>query len=208
MRWINSSIPLATAALVAAGSAAAGGVAWKGGQVLRAPESAHVLYTPAYGFHNGTEVVMVFVATSTCRASHEKGFPDVFERVKVAAGRRAAAEGKRFRVIGVALDSHPEVGLALLQRFGKFDELSVGGNWMNQDVVRFVWRDMPFRPSVPQVVLLEREIVKGKTSVRVSADRELRRLTGTEEIRRWGEAGAPFTGALPSPSTTQPSSRS
>ena len=201
MKRINLRVPAVTAGLLAVGSAVAGGAAWKGGEALRAPESAHALYTPSYRWATGKEVVMVFVGNSTCRASKEKGFPDAFERAKVAAARRARAEGKQFRVIGVALDIDPEVGLAFLRRFGKFDELTLGGNWMNQDAVRYIWRDMPYRPSVPQVVLLEREIVKGKTVVTVSPEREVRRLTGSDEIRRWGEAGAPFTGALPPPRT-------
>ncbi|HEV7587485.1 MAG TPA: hypothetical protein VGO40_05095 [Longimicrobium sp.] len=198
MKLIRLRIPMLAGALLATVSAVAGGAAWRGGSALRhAVASPNAGYTPAYRFRTGTEVVMVFVGTSTCRATKEKGFPAVLERVKVAASRRAAAEGKQFRVIGVAMDNDTDVGLRFLRKFGKFDELAVGGNWMNQEVVRYVWRDLPYRPSVPQLVVLEREIRKEKTVVWVSPEREVRRLLGTDEIRRWGDAGAPFTGALP-----------
>lgn len=199
MKLINLGVPVVVGALLAAGSAVAGGAAWKGGTVWRHAAASSAGYTPAYRFRTGKEVVMIFVGTSTCRASTEKGFPEVLERVKLAAQRRATAEGKQFRVIGVAIDNDPEVGLGFLRKFGKFDELSLGGNWVNQDVVRYVWRDMPYRPSIPQLVLVEREIRKETTAVWVSQERELRRLLGTDEIRRWGDAGAPFTGALPRP---------
>jgi hypothetical protein len=178
------------AALLAAVSATLGVAA------RRAQGAPEARYTPPHRFATGGEVVMVFVATSNCRANKEKGFPAVLERAKVAAARRARAEGKQFRVIAVAIDDDPRVGLRFLRKFGAFDEISLGGNWINHDVVRYVWRDLPYRPGVPQVVVVERQIRKERATIWVSQEREVRRLLGTDEIRRWSDAGAPFTGPL------------
>jgi len=197
MKPNHRRISAAAGVLLALASAVLGAAAWRGAG------GSPARYAPAYQFGTGTEVVMVFVGSSLCRANSEEGFPAAMERAKVAAARRAAAEGKRFRAIAVAIDDDPGAGWKFVRKFGRFDEVSLGGNWINHDVVRYVWRDFPFRPGIPQVVVVERQVRKGKTSVEVSPEHEVRRLLGTEEIRRWGDAGAPFTGPLPRPARTR-----
>jgi hypothetical protein len=80
-------------------------------------------------------------------------------------------------------------------RVGAFDEISVGGNWTNSAVVRYLGGDFgPAYPKagVPQVIVLEREIDQQITSLHVSPERELARYVGTRDIWNWARQGAPL----------------
>jgi len=49
-------------------------------------------YQPAYGFHDGRELVLVFVGASFCRAHQREGFPEALEAAKVALAVEAARQ--------------------------------------------------------------------------------------------------------------------
>jgi hypothetical protein len=167
-----------------------------------AARPAAVQYQPAYGFRDGRELVMVFVGASFCRAHQREGFPEALEQAKVAMAAEAARQDVQFRAIGVSMDWQPEEAIEFLNKFGRFDEMALGGNWVNQAVIRYVWRDLPGRPSVPQVILLERTIEKAQSSVNVVNEQVVRRLTGTAEITAWAKAGAPLRAPFPMPVDT------
>lgn len=76
-------------------------------------------------------------------------------------------------------------------QLGSWDELSLGRGWENSLVERFVWVDMPSRPALPQVLLLERETEAGEV-VTFTKPVLLARKIGLEEIRTWVELGTPF----------------
>lgn len=146
-------------------------------------------YVPDYEFRSGEEVVLVFIGASFCGAQREPGFPAVVERAKTSLARHARAQGVQFRAHAISLDWKPADAMAFLEHFGAFDEISVGSNWLNDGAVRYIWRDMPSEPAVPQVVILRRRVeTQGAVSVR--DERVVRRLMGTDQITRWVNDGA------------------
>lgn len=76
----------------------------------------------------------------------------------------AAARGRyaNIAVVGVALDPDVEGEMRYIRGLGDvgmvFDEISVGGSWMNDIIADVVWRDGFATPEIPQVVLLERRV--------------------------------------------------
>lgn len=148
-------------------------------------------YVPEYELRSGEEVVLVFIGASFCGAQRAPGFPAIVERAKRDLARRARAGGRQFRAHAVALDWDPAEAMAFIRHFGAFDEISVGSNWLNDGAVRYIWRDLPSEPAVPQIVVLVREVEAGG-AVRIRGERVARRLLGTEQISRWVDAGAPI----------------
>ena len=180
-------VPAVLAALVAA---------WAGGAAVRygwlsaeAPRDAryvaHARITP------GKERVFVFIGASFCGACRDPGLPPVVERAKLLAQRQAAAGHQTFRAIGVSIDWNQPRGLEMLRRFGEFDQITAGGNWLNEEAVKYLWRDVPGRPVVPQVILLERTVRADAGGITVGSEVLRERLVGAIEIRTWVRTHSP-----------------
>lgn len=164
--------------------------AWVGGVAVRyrwiAPRQPAVdRYVPGARVRSGPEDVFVFVGASFCAACRDPGLPPLVERAKLASARRAADEHHRFRAIGVSIDWNQPRGLKLLRDFGEFDEVAAGGNWLNDEAVKYVWRDVPGRAVVPQIILLERTISAQPNGITVGREVLRERLIGEGEIRTW-----------------------
>ncbi len=99
-------------------------------------------------------------------------------------GGRAAVQGFRPFFIGVAAEKSLNAGLRFLNAMGQFDEIVVGGDWMNEEAVRYFWRDIPGRASLPQIVVVRRSVKIGPPDD-VGEEEVLARLIGTTEIERW-----------------------
>jgi hypothetical protein len=115
--------------------------------------------------------------------------------MKSALHRQATSSGRRFISRGVSLEPSIEGGLRHLALFGPFDEVSLGGNWTNSAVVRYLGGDMSNhdRAVIPQVVVLEREVQQdGRESLQVGPEREIGRYMGTDKISGWVRTGAPL----------------
>lgn len=149
-------------------------------------------YRPSYELRSGNEVVLVFLGASFCGAHRRPGFPQLVEDAKEHVQRQALASGRQFRTHAVSLDWKTDAALDFLKGFGEFDEMSLGGNWVSDGAVRYVWRDMPGEPAVPQIILLERRIDVAKTTTEVKNERVLKRVLGTDQIEKWVRAGAPL----------------
>jgi hypothetical protein len=148
-------------------------------------------YTPSYDARTGREVVMVFIGASFCGAHLQPGFPEAIEQAKLGLRRQAQSRGSGFRAVGVSLDWEPDSALVFLRRFGRWDEVSVGGNWVSEAALRYIWSDLPGPASVPQLLVIERQLENGETAVSVQGERLVRRLLGTDQIAAWVKSGAP-----------------
>jgi len=111
-------------------------------------------------------------------------------------------QGKAFAhtsVVGVALDNDVRAGVRYLQNLREagapFDELSVGGSWLNELITRLVWRDGLATPEVPQVVLVERNVdaTSYPRNIDVHRDSMLLRVAGHDDLIAWVNAGTPLT---------------
>jgi hypothetical protein len=138
---------------------------------------------PAY--RTGRQVVVMFIGASTCNAAGRLDVQEAFLKLRQRLGAEARAAGKQITFVGVSTDWTLAKGLDFLSHYGAFDEVVVGGNWMNSSVVSYVWRDVPGAPMLPQVVVLERAIEVNDGSYTVSADRLIARKLGADEMIQW-----------------------
>jgi hypothetical protein len=98
----------------------------------------------------------------------------------------ATDAGYSFATVGIALDWQIDKGVQLLERFGPFDEIHVGRSWINAGALRYIWQNLPGEASVPQIVIVEREIAKGR-SLEVTGERVRIRKVGARQIIAWSE---------------------
>lgn len=146
-------------------------------------------YVPDYELKTGGETTLVLVGASFCGANRRPGFKEAVEAAKLSVRDQARAKGRQFRAVAVSLDWSTKEALAFLEGFGEFDEISVGSNWVNDGALRYIWRDFPAEPEVPQLLVLEREI-EAEPAVRVRSERVVKRVSGSDAILAWVGAGA------------------
>lgn len=93
---------------------------------------------------------------------------------------------RRPRLIGVAIDRSVEQGLAVLKRFGDFDEISVGSEWANTMLLEYIWRDTLAFSTVPQLLVIERHTVVDSTNERVKySNKYIEQIIGLPSIAVW-----------------------
>jgi hypothetical protein len=135
------------------------------------------------------EVIVVYLGV----AGVDGAMIGVADTIRLAASRRIAGSGRHLILRGVSLDPEIADGVRDLATVGTFDEINVGGNWTNSAVVHYLGGDMGraySKASVPQVIVLEREVDNQITALHVGPEHELARYIGTTEIWNWARHGA------------------
>lgn len=146
------------------------------------------------GFEPGRQLVAFVLVSSDCSYCKQ---PDTKLGIAALRDRFRTNTSNGYRsatVVGVDLDLNLEVGLNYLRGIGldQFDEISVGKSWLNENLVRLVWRDKAAPPSVPQVIIVSRDMNAKLKPLRVdfTTDSVLSVLTGRKAILSWVRAGA------------------
>jgi hypothetical protein len=113
---------------------------------------------------------------------------------------QAEAAHTGFATLGVAISEDIDSGVAMLQPLSQFEEISIGGGWVNQTAEKYFWTDPTGKAPVPQVLIVEREINATDTRSQwsVSPHRLVLRVLGADPIRAWVAKGAPL-GLQPHP---------
>jgi hypothetical protein len=137
---------------------------------------------------DGTEEVLVFVASSTCGASEYPRLREAVQFLQHALADSAAEREHVFASIGVAIDGDPASGLAFLMSFGDFDELSTGSGWLNTASLMYVVRDLPGNRAIPQLILLERAVSMEGVGIASVEDRLIGRKVGADAIVDFAES--------------------
>lgn len=147
------------------------------------------------------ELVLVFFSTSECVGNREPELGASPRAMKRVLAARAAAAGESFSALGAAAEWSISDGLAYLLEgksrwgehdFGAWDEVQAGRNWLASAALDHVWRDPAGAPTVPQVILLEREVGLQGQRIVASEDVPILRLLGSDEITGWVRAGMPL----------------
>jgi len=138
------------------------------------------------------EVVAIYFGTTGTDSL--SGMVPAIQAMKSALARQAAATGRRFISRGVSLDPGVDAGQRHLALFGGFDEMSLGGNWTNPEVIHYLGPrfDTTRTSGIPQLVLVERQVTQDLHSLQVGPEREIARFIGTMEIDDWVRRGAPL----------------
>jgi hypothetical protein len=157
-------------------------------------------YQPAMAAPAGAELVMIYIGASTCRSSNRPGLPGAVEQLKLRLAERARSGGRSFTTLGIARDWDTQAGIRHLGRFGRWDEVIAGRNWVNTGLLRYMWEDLPGSAETPQVVIVDRRLVSRRSPEAadglVRDERVVARKIGDVEIERWLAQGAPIP-ALP-----------
>ena len=127
--------------------------------------------------------------------SNEEGLPLRIDRIKVLLQAKAAAQDRSFVTIGIAEDWSVKNGLGHLSKFGDFDEIMAGRGWLNEGIMKYVWKGSYGEPATPQVIVIDRFItVASSENLRYDMrDEELVvRKAGIDAIQRWLEMGTPL----------------
>lgn len=149
-------------------------------------------------FPSGDYLVAFVLVSANCGFSAEG-----HTRAALSAMRtRLRAVGKgRFvavKVVGVSIDDSLAEGIAFLQSIqqdgGAFDEIAVGGIWLNELVASLVWKQGLTGAGVPSVLLVQRKVnSRGyPASIEVSSDSVLKRVSGRDSIIAWVARGTPL----------------
>lgn len=150
-------------------------------------------YVPSFSARSGPELAFVYIGSSTCAYSNLPGLPDIVRKLKQRVRARAAENHRSFAAIGVAEDWVIDDGLNHLEKFGRFDEVMTGRNWLNIGALKYFYEDIPGRTSTPQVLVVDRVVEGADAPVYGIRDEELVvRKVGAGEIRRWLEQDIPM----------------
>lgn len=135
----------------------------------------------------GTEFLAIFVGSSTCGASEFPGLVEAVQRIRMKLRSKTAKENKLFISIGVALDQDPWVGIKFLEQFGPFDEVLSGGSWLNTGSLAYILRDFPSRRAIPQLILVERDVMIESQSIASVTEQLVGRRVGADAIVSFAE---------------------
>ena len=161
----------------------------------QARRSFETKYTPSVDpFWNGAEILMVYVGQSHCGPSNALELPQMIEDIKTDLNRLAEASGARFRAVGLSLDLSATEGFDHLAKFGKFDELRVGGGSFSDSAIEFLWQDFPGFVATPQMVVIGRtrvsqENLQAPVEYSLESEKELDRMIGLDGIGNWDPNG-------------------
>ena len=144
---------------------------------------------------SGTEVIMYFIASSTCGASRHPKLREALHRFRNQLVDSVRAEGKRVVYVGVGVDENPIASIDFLRHYGPFDEIIAGGSWLGTGAVDLMVRALPGPLVLPQVLVVERDIVTAKSGITVGPDRVKTRKLGGNEIMAM--AGLPEDASIP-----------
>ena len=140
-----------------------------------------------------TEVIAVYVGS--LGTDSLTGMDRVLGIMSAAVRKQTASTNRGFLMRGVSIEPLVEDGIRHLSRLAQFDEVSVGGNWTNSAVVRYLGvhdgrvSDSP----IPELIILEREVRSdGSRMLEVGPERELARFVGINKIQSWVTSGAPL----------------
>jgi hypothetical protein len=170
----------------------------------RVAESGKVDAGPGRPFEpaNGTHLIVYVVGAAECGWSNHPSMLSAYKTIRNVLRTFHGSKYAQITVIGVAIDQDINVGLKYLSTAGggryedAFDQIVVGGSWLNEEIVRFAWQERATKASTPQIVLVERPVsaegYRQTYTLGVEKDRVLAVKIGAESILAWINQGAPL----------------
>jgi hypothetical protein len=157
------------------------------------PDSAQLARA---GFGPGRQLIAYVFVSSTCAFSQSKDVKRAVHDLRATLAEMHGGEFRRIAVIGVGVDHNVETALSYFRSVSldSFDEIDAGGSWLNEQVVRHIWRERETEASVPQVVLVSRRMdaTLKPFSLSLGDDSILVVLRGRNHILEWLAKGVPL----------------
>lgn len=161
-----------------------------------AKNSIEQKYTPSWENELGDQLLLVYIGSSTCGACNVEYLPQLVEDLKIMLEEKSQEYAFSFKVVGVSKDWVVNEGLNHLNKFGQFDEISTGSNWLNSAIIKYVWQDFLGDPATPQLVVVKRKMnnigTSGRNLYQVTDEEVILRKIGNREIEQWHKLKAPI----------------
>lgn len=158
-----------------------------------------------FAAEHGTNLIVYYFTASDCGWSRILNQHDPVRSLRNQLRSIHGTAYSQVRVIGVDLDTDLDKGLQFLTKSangslaGAFDQVIVGGSWLNDQVVRLGWREGIIKPGLPQILVIERpintEAYVSTLKIEVGIDRVVANLAGDVSIRNWIKQGYPLAKA-------------
>lgn len=112
-----------------------------------------------YRHEFSSEIVLVYVGSSTCPICKKKQVPNFVKKIKEVMLFYADSLDYGFKSIGVSQDFDIEKGIEHLNLIGKFDEISTGNGYSNAMIQKYIWeaQNHASDTGTPQVILVKRD---------------------------------------------------
>jgi hypothetical protein len=143
------------------------------------------------------EVVLVYLGDVNCPICRSREFTDALEKTIGRLRAQVTARGEVFRAVGVIITEDLAAGYSYLRKHGNWDEISVGGGWLNTLSLDNVWSGAS-KDVVPQVVVYAQMIHWGQGLLLASDRTPGVTITGALELRAIADSQA-WDRLLPSP---------
>jgi hypothetical protein len=137
---------------------------------------------------SGTHVVFVFIAPT---GGEDTEYQESVARAKRAVRLEARTGGYYYSTVGISVDWIVPTGMGILARFGPFDEVVVGRNWLNTGIKRYV-HELAGEAVVPQVLVMLEGVKVDTLPFRYDEPLEVLRVIGRDGMHAWAAAGFPI----------------
>lgn len=115
-------------------------------------------YMPTYRRVIGPQIEMVYIGTSQCGWSDRPDFPRIIDGLKTRLAAAAHMRGMTFRAIAIDPEWSVEKGEKYIEKLGLFDEVSIGYNWGNSMMLKYIW-NVGMTASTPVVLIYSRYVI-------------------------------------------------
>lgn len=153
-----------------------------------------------FASQDGLQLVAYVVTASNCGWSSTPAMMSLVGSIRDSLIVDLDSGFTSVRVVAVVLDDTLANGWRFIQELsgGKpevaFDQVIVGGSWMNESIQRWAWKEGAVEAASPQVFLVAREIATSSYlddyRIRLGTERVVARHVGSAQIHSWLSSGA------------------
>lgn len=147
-------------------------------------------------FPTGLYLLAYVVVASDCGFCTEPQSKRALANFRDSLVKANSSKYAAVRVIGVSIDHDLEAGVKYLERYRSdlpmaFDQIMVGGSWLNEFMVAHAWRDHRASVSVPQVLFFKRHVDARAypKEIGVSPDTLVFQFTGRDSLLAFVNGG-------------------
>ncbi len=115
----------------------------------------------AQAYPTGEYLTAYMIMSSKCHFCTSDSAKTTIRGLRAAVRRAAGDRYARVSVVGVAIDPDVRAELQFIQSIGAgdaFDQISIGGGWLNHLIAELSWQDGFAEPAMPQIVFTERRV--------------------------------------------------
>lgn len=153
-------------------------------------------------FASGSYLIAFVLFASDCGFSTLPASEDAIAKLRSTLRKSHGESFAAVQVVAVDLDADVKPGLQFISQLEHrgssplFDQVIVGGSWLNEEFVKIAWQGGIIDSNVPRVLVVARPVdasaYVSKGVLSVGADSVLANVVGASDIVAWVAGGAQF----------------